>query len=170
MPRVPLSETLAALVDDLDARLRRLEGTSTIATASTSGGTTRWKDTASPALDQIVIGQQSDGTYAIWVGTGGNQLKIVATGPNAGQILGLVISSIAGNLSIGGSLTVSGATNANGGLSVSGGVANASAGLSAPDHNGSTNVPTVNVNGTKIFTGTGDPAGAASEGDVWLKG
>lgn len=165
MPRVPKPDTEATWRKEVDRRLRNLESLGTLGAAACRAGVTQWQD-ASGAV-QIQVGlDPTDNVYEIKVGTGGTQLKLVATGANAGQILGLVISSIAGALSVGGLLS------ANGGLAVTGtesvsGLLSANGGISAPDHNGSQNVPTAPA-GTKIFVQTSDPGGAANNGDVWI--
>lgn len=137
MPLTITADTLPKLFDLINRRLEVLENTSPLGAASATAGTSRWKDAS--AADQIVIGLESDGTYAVWVGAA---LKIQATGPNAGQILGLVALSLSGPLS-------------------------ANGGISTPDHNGSQNVPTAPV-GTKIFVQNSDPGAAANNGDIWI--
>lgn len=150
MTRVNRPDDLYRALDDILARLHRLETGDRLHLAATNAGTTKWKDAS--GTDQIIIGQESDGTYAVWVGT---SLKIQATGPSAGQILGLVISAISG------ALAVSGLLSANGGLAVTGA-------LSTSDHNASSNVPTVSPDGVKIFVQTTDPGAAANNGDIWI--
>jgi len=138
MAVTPTPDTLLKMLRELHRRVDDLEDTSPLAAGSATAGTTRWKD--GNATDQIIVGLESDGTYAVWIGA----VKIQATGPNANSILGLV------------ALTLSGLLTANGGISV-------------PDHNLSTNVPTLGGGtGAKVWVQSTDPGGAASNGDVWF--
>lgn len=88
-------------VKELERRLAVMETAASIGAARTKGGTTYWADTA--GADQIVLGLQADGSYAIKVGA----ITITATGPNAGKLLGVVAATMAG-------LQVNGTINATG--------------------------------------------------------
>lgn len=72
-------------------------------------------------------------------------------------------------LSTDGRLAASGAVAAGGALS---GASVASSGaLSAADHQAGSNVPTLGGgNGAKLWVQSGDPGGAAANGDVWVAG
>lgn len=149
MAPVLLPDELGRTITALDDRIKRLERSSNLGMGASTAGTTVWQD--ANGATQVSIGLEPDGTYAVWIGTGANQIKLQATGPNAGQILGLAI------LALSGALTVGGLLNANGGIQI-------------PLHQGQTNVAAAGSNnGMTIFTGVADPAASAGEGDLWFK-
>lgn len=77
MPLTITPDSLAKLLGQITRRLADLENTSPLAAGSSTAGTTRWKDGS--AVDQVVIGLESDGSYGVWVGSGG-QIKLAAAG------------------------------------------------------------------------------------------
>lgn len=99
--RVLTPGSLQDRITELERNVAALMTFPSFGAARTKGGTTYWADAT--GADQIVIGQQPDGSYAIQVGT----ITITATGPNAGKLLGVLALTIA-------SLQVNGVINATG--------------------------------------------------------
>jgi len=70
-------DTLPKLLNAISRRLDDLENTSPLGASSATAGTSKWKDGSE--VDQVVVGLQSDGSYGVWLGSGGTA-KLAASG------------------------------------------------------------------------------------------
>lgn len=77
MPITLTPDKVSKMLVNLARRVATLENTSPLGAGSATAGTTRWKDAS--AVDQVIVGLESDGSYGVWVGSGG-QIKLAATG------------------------------------------------------------------------------------------
>lgn len=138
----------------IEARFRRLETqiaametAASIGAARTKGGTTFWADVA--GADQITVGQQADGSYAIKVGA----ITITATGPNAGKLLGVVAATLAG-LQVNGNINATGTIGASGQINGSADVVVAGRVVTAGLNTGDRNFKFIKTSSTRLDINT----------------